>query len=61
MAVPQKFNELLLRMFRSYRGPAMIAQERIDLPAVTWPNDAYIAPYAIYDNVRAMEHCANAS
>jgi len=40
-------------VFEQLRDPAVFAQVRVQLGAVTWPNGADIAPDAMYDAIRA--------
>jgi glutaredoxin-related protein len=39
--------------FEQLRDPALFAQARVELGAVTWPNGADLAPDAMYDAIRA--------
>lgn len=40
-------------VFEQLRDPAVFAQVRVELGAVTWPNGADLAPDAMYDAIRA--------
>jgi hypothetical protein len=40
-------------VFTALRDPAVFAQARVVLGAVTWPGDLDIAPDAMYDEIRA--------
>src|SRR6266704_2987044 len=40
-------------VFEALRDPVVFAQARVELGAVTWPNDADLAPDAMYDAIRA--------
>lgn len=41
-------------VFEPLRDPAVFAQARVELGAVTWPNGADLAPDAMYDAIRAQ-------
>jgi hypothetical protein len=40
-------------LFEQLRDPAVFAQVRVELGAVTWPNGVDLAPDAMYDAIRA--------
>ena len=39
-------------VFEALRDPEVLAQARVELGAVTWPNGADLAPDAMYDAIR---------
>jgi hypothetical protein len=39
-------------VFEQLRDPAVFAQARLELGAITWPNGADLAPDAMYDAIR---------